>query len=61
MQNFSVTSWGVYVANKRFKGLLIDQDFEYSASNRILMVCEATMTLPCKVLYDTVQIFMSFG
>jgi len=60
MKNASV-KMGVYVANKRFKGLLIDQDFEYSSSKRIFMVCEASVTLSCKALFDTIQIFMSFG
>jgi len=55
-----VSEMVVYVANKRFKGLLIDQDFEYSASKRMLVVYEASVTLSSKVLFDTIQIFMSF-
>jgi hypothetical protein len=35
-----VSEMGVYVANKRFKFLLTDKDFGYSASKRISMVYE---------------------
>ena len=56
-----VSEMVVNVANKRFQGLLIDQDFEYSASKRTFVVYEASVTLSSKVLFDTIQIFMSFG
>jgi hypothetical protein len=35
----------VYAANKRLMGLLTDQDFEYSASNRIFRAYEASVTV----------------